>query len=87
MFFIVLHERILNLHYHIQNIFRKGNDDTAEKCQKAVCSLRCVVRFKRKTYLHNTETEQNEADSLDCRKDKVRQAVYGCKRICGKYRA
>ena len=73
------------LHYQIEDIFCKCNYDTSEKRQKSVCSLLCVVRFQRQTYLHNTEPKQYHSYRLYRRKYEVRQTAYRRQRIIRKH--
>ena len=77
---------IFILHNQIQNILCKGDDNAAEKGQKSVCSLGCVVRFERQANLHHAKAQQNKTDCLDCRKDKIGQTIDGCEWISGEHR-
>lgn len=51
------------------------------KSQESISSLRRVVRFERKTDLHDTKSKQNHTDGTDKSEDKVRQIVDYGKRV------
>lgn len=53
----------------------KGNHKPAEQAQEALGSLAGVMALDRHADLDNTPAEDNNADSLDRGKDKVRQVV------------
>ena len=57
----------------VQNLLGEGDDDTAGEGQKAVCPLRRVVRFKRKTDLHDTKGEQDKTDCSNQAENKIGQ--------------
>ena len=65
----------------VENLFSKGDDDTARNGEKSVCSLGRVVAFERQADLHNTEAEQDQTDCPDQAKHKVGQIVHDLQRI------
>lgn len=76
----------------VKNLLCKGNNDTTGKSEKALTALRGIVGLETETNLHNTPTEQNEADSTDQTKNKGGQIIYDGQRIvtgseCGEGKA
>ena len=68
-----------------QNLFCKSNHNAACKGQKAICSLRGIVRFQGQTDLHDTKAKHNHSDSPYQTEDKVGQIIDNSNRIaCGK---
>ena len=64
-----------------QDLFCKGDNDTARDGKEAVSSLRRVVRFERETDLHDTEAEQDKTDGANQSEDEVGQIVYYSQRV------
>ena len=72
----------------IENLFCKGDDDTARDGKKTVGSLRRVVAFQGQTDLHDAESEKDQTDCPDQAEHKVGQVVHDLQRIavCSKRR-
>ena len=71
----------------VEDLFRKGDDNTSRDSQKAVSSLRGIMAFERKTDLNDAEAEQDKTDRPDKSEDEVGQVVDHSQRIaCGEYR-
>ena len=58
-----------------KDLLCKGNHKPTEQTQEALRSLACVMALDRHTDLDNAPAEDNNADSLDRGKDKVRHVV------------
>ena len=57
-------------HNRVKDFLCESDHQTAKKGQETIRPLAGIVRLKRKANLHNTPAEQDNADSLDCRKNK-----------------
>ena len=64
-----------------QNLLGKGDKQAAEQTQQALRPLAGVVALDAHAHLHDAPAEDNDADGLDDRKDKVGQVVDDGQRI------
>ena len=60
---------------HIQDLFRKRDDDPASQGQKAVCPLAWVMGLQRQPDLHDAKSQQYQSDGPDQAEDKIGQIV------------
>ena len=72
-----------------QDLLCKGDQQTAEQAQNALCPLAGVVGLDRHAKLHHAPAEDNDANGLDAAEYEIRQVVDDGQRIvaCGKGRS
>ena len=67
-----------------KDLLCKGDKQTTEQAEEALCTLAGIVALDRHTHLHNAPAKDDNTDGPDAGKDKGGQVVYNGQRIGGR---